>query len=96
MADEPAEDESRAMRLFHAVFGRGSTYNPGGSARMHTGGWIMVVGSIFGPVWETFTGSDTAELGWRVAPLAFVLGVLIVRASKKPPAPADQEDRSPT
>lgn len=86
------DEESKAVRLFHAIFGRGSVYNPGGSITFNTAGWGLVALAVFGPIVETFSGSPDAGAAWRGAPIVFLMGVLFVRASKKPPASEQQPD----
>lgn len=84
LADEPQEDESRAMRLFHKVFGYGSD-NPGGNGRLEFAGWGLVLLPVIVPIAGLFDTSTPSGFGWPVVPL-MVLGVFFVRAAKKPPS----------
>lgn len=71
------------MRAFHLIFGHGSSENPGGSLRMEVGGWIMFFAPAIGLLLQVTRGGE-AGVNW-LAPLVMILGIVVIRASKKMP-----------
>lgn len=81
---EERSRDSRSLHIFHLIFGHGSSDNPGGSLRLETAGWLLVLSPLVLLVGEA-AGWDGESGGAWMIPFLVILGIFLVRSAKKMP-----------